>query len=60
MDDPVGQTIYGLGREIEALWELRMKNETADQVLAERPRIRALALQLHTLANDLIQAEAAE
>lgn len=56
----VGMTIHSLGQDIDDLWKLRMNNDTADLVMAERPRIRTLAIQLHALANDLLLAEAAE
>lgn len=56
----VGLAIHSLGQDISDLWDMRMKNDTADLIMAERPKIRTLALLLHSLANDLIMADAAE
>lgn len=55
----VGMAVHGLSSAIDDLWKLRMQNATADLVIAERPSIRTLALQLHSLSNDLLEASRA-
>lgn len=52
----VSMTIQSLNYAIQDLWDMRMKNDTADSVIGEKVAIRTLAVQLHALSNDLIEA----